>query len=89
MNVDSVEEGIKKILMDVINPDLGSEELTGETGLVGKGIGIDSVGLLELVSAIENEFGIYFEEDDLTPELFQDIRSVAAYVEQRIEGGEA
>jgi acyl carrier protein len=46
-----------------------------ETGL------LDSLGILDLVHFVETEFFINVSDDDLSPENFQSLAAVAAFVE--------
>jgi len=50
--------------------------------LLEKGI-LDSLGILEVVMFIEHEFQIILNDDDLMPENFQSICSIAAFVQRR------
>lgn len=51
-----------------------------ETGLV------DSLGILDLVHFVENEFSIHVADEDLSPENFQSLAAVAAFVEAKQAG---
>ena len=44
---------------------------------------IDSLGILELVDFLTAEFDIPIDDDDLTPENFDSIRSLVAFVESK------
>ena len=44
-------------------------------------LGYESFSFVELVVAIEEEFGIEFEDEDLNFRRFDDLHAVAAYVE--------
>ena len=48
---------------------------------------IDSMGVLELVGFIEQEFSILVSDDDLTPENFQNVDSIARFVERHTQAG--
>ena len=80
MTSQEVQDRIKHIIVKQINPELKAEELRPETPLIGRGVGLDSVSLLELIVAIEGDFGMRFDEKDLTPELFSNVSSIAEYV---------
>lgn len=56
--------------------------LENETKLVGGGLGLDSVALLEFSLALEKEFGIEIGESDLTPENFQTLGTVSALIKR-------
>ncbi len=47
-----------------------------------KGI-LDSTGILEVVSFIEEKFGIAVEDDDLIPENLDSIDNIAAFVARK------
>ncbi|WHX28330.1 phosphopantetheine-binding protein [Brevibacillus agri] len=47
-------------------------------------VGINSLGFIRLVVAIENEFGFQFEDDMLNVELFETIQQLIAYIEGKV-----
>ena len=55
--------------------------LSSEEPLLGSGI-VDSLGIMRLVSYIEEEFGVVVPEDELIPEHFQTVSRLAAFVER-------
>lgn len=44
---------------------------------------IDSLGITQLVSFLEEEYGIAVGDEDLTPENFRSIDSIAGFVSQK------
>jgi acyl carrier protein len=42
--------------------------------------GVDSVALVQIIVKIENELGIVFDENDLSPELFRTVNNISAYL---------
>lgn len=59
------------------------EELRDEDSFLENGI-IDSTGVLELISFLEERFGLKLEETDLTPENLDSIEKVTRLVESRL-----
>jgi acyl carrier protein len=59
---------------------LGDADPLLESGIV------DSLGVLDIVGFIESEFRIVVDDDDLTPENFQSIRRMTAFVEKKKSG---
>jgi acyl carrier protein len=55
-------------------------EITLNTGLLGRGIGLDSIDVLALVSAIEDEFGLTIADEDLRREHFATVRALVEFV---------
>ena len=56
--------------------------LRDETSFLDEGI-IDSTGILELVSFLEEEFSITVEDEDLVPENLDSINNVVTYLEKK------
>jgi acyl carrier protein len=46
---------------------------------------VDSLGILDLVGFLENEFGIAISDDDLLPENFRSITTIAAFIRAKME----
>jgi acyl carrier protein len=62
----------------------GSDEnLEDNTSFLDEGI-IDSTGILELVSFLEEEFSIIVEDEELIPENLDSINNVTAYLGQKL-----
>lgn len=57
--------------------------IEASTGLLGEGIGLDSVETLKLVCAIEEEFGLTIDESELTAVRFKTVASLAAFVDEK------
>ena len=66
--------------------EAGDEGLTDETPLLENGI-IDSLGLMELVAFIEEEFGVEIDDADIRVEHFRTVSDIARLVE-RLTGSE-
>ena len=54
-----------------------------DTSFLDEGV-IDSTGILELVSFLEEEFSIRVEDEELVPENLGSINSVVAYLTKKI-----
>ena len=61
------------------------EGLDDESSFLDEGI-IDSTGILELVSFMEEEFHIKVEDEELIPENLDSIANVVAYLEKKVSG---
>ncbi len=59
------------------------EEITPDKQLV-RDLDIDSFGLMDMVIAFENEFGIEIPDRDLR--LFHTVQDIVTYLEQRVPG---
>jgi len=64
-----------------------SETLEDDTSFLEQGF-IDSTGVLELVTFLEQRFGIEIADDELVPENLDSIRRVVAFVESKLQEAE-
>jgi acyl carrier protein len=64
---------------------LGDETAFGEsTGLLGQGIGLDSVEALQLVATMEEVFGLTIVDEDLDAAHFQTVGTFTRFIEERL-----
>ena len=76
-----IQETIKQILADDLQVDAAQlENITADTPLLGRGIGLDSVEALRLGLGLENAFNISIPDRDLTAELFASLGALTRYV---------
>ena len=68
-------------MIQMVNPDAPTDP---EAKLIDEGF-IDSFGAYMILAQIELEFGIAAEESEMCYENFKDLRSIAAYVSQKLE----
>ena len=73
-------EEIKQQLKDFIVDELGVDpnELQFDTPLFGEGIGLDSIDSIEIISFVDETFGVSMNGVDKTD--FLSIDTIAAYV---------
>jgi acyl carrier protein len=45
---------------------------------------LDSIGVLDLLGYLENEFGIVVQDDDLVPENLQSVNRIAEFVQAKL-----
>jgi len=67
---------IKTLRLETVKP----EDIQDDTPLFGEGLGLDSIDALELVVALEKEFGIKITDDEVGPQVFQNIGTLAAFI---------
>ena len=69
-----------KELIGGLDIHLSADQIDETMFLFEGGLGLDSFAVLEIIVGIEQEFGIEFPEEDLTPESFQDLRALGDVV---------
>jgi acyl carrier protein len=76
----SRELAIREFLITSFLPDVAPDEIAGDDDLLASGV-IDSLGLLTLISWVEEHFSISVEDDDLSPDKFSSVDAICAYVD--------
>lgn len=62
------------------------DALDNEASFMDEGL-IDSTGILELVSHLEESYGIEILEEELTPDNLDSVNRIAAYLTRKLAGG--
>lgn len=76
-----VESKLKHFIATELMYGEDDSVLSSDEPLLGSGI-VDSLGIMRLVSFIEEEFGVEVPEQDLVPEHFQTVNRLAAFVQR-------
>ena len=84
VNSAEIENRIKTVIKKRLKLKVKMGELSKDTPLIGKGLGLDSVGVLELVVGLEEEFNIMFEDSEMSIELFENIGSLTNYISEKL-----
>ena len=77
---DLIEQLKSKIVDVLMLEDLEPAEIEDDAPLFGEGLELDSIDALELVVMLEKEYGIVLEDREVGKEVFQSVRTMAAYV---------
>ena len=80
MSGDAIQGQLKSVIPKQF-PLARKRNLGIDDRLLGEGI-IDSLGVLDIVGYLETEFRISIADDDLTPENFETIGRLTAFVER-------
>ncbi len=71
---------VRSILVTQLKVALQPEQIELDAPLFGTGLGLDSVDAVELVVAIETEFGLHLPEGAAGPAQFRTVHSVVQLV---------
>ena len=75
---------IKRLIVDSLNlGGMKPEMIDDHAPLFGDGLGLDSVDALELVVALEKEFGIKIKSQEMGREVFSSVASLSQFIEGR------
>jgi acyl carrier protein len=85
--MNAIQEQLRALIIRTLRlEDANAEELGAETPLFGEGLGLDSIDALELVVALEKEFGIKIGDDEVGPEVFKNLTTLGAFIESKRKG---
>jgi len=80
-NISSI---IKQLLIDTLSLDLAVEDMENDLLLLGNIPEFDSMAIVSIITAIEEEFNFMADDDDLSAEVFESVASLICFVEERI-----
>ena len=80
----AIPNRIKRLIVESLHLEgMKPEMIEDEAPLFGEGLGLDSVDALELVVALEKEFGIKIRSQELGREVFSSVSSLSEFIEAR------
>jgi len=79
-NNSRLAEAVREVLQRVLGRSLD----LGDRSISLRSLGLDSVVMVELISALETEFHIRVLDEEITPVHFQSIDSIAGYLEGKL-----
>lgn len=83
MNVTDILQTISLIIIERNMADTAKADLTSSTRLIDD-VGLDSVGMLDLITAVEKQFGITISLEDLEIESLNNSGTFAALIERKL-----
>jgi acyl carrier protein len=72
---------VKQLIIDSLRIEgLTPDEIDTDAPLFGEGLGLDSIDALQLVVAMEKDFGVIVPDAETGTIVFQSVRSMAHYI---------
>ena len=81
------EDRIRQHIITTLLYDQDLTELADDEPLVGPGM-LDSMGVMQLILGLEEEFAIRIPDEDVVPERLETVHSVAEWVRAIVAAGE-
>ena len=75
------KEVLRRFVVEKLAKVKNVEAVDDTTNLIESGV-IDSLGIVNLVSYLENAFGVKIKDEDIIPDHFESIRAIAEYLER-------
>lgn len=79
----SASEQVKRLLAEVLQLGDRAQSIDADTPLLGNLPELDSMAVVNLVTAIEDQFDIVIEDDEISAETFETFGSLCAFVEDK------
>lgn len=75
---------VKHILRDTLQLGARAERMNLDTRLLGDLPEFDSMAVIAIVTAIEEEFGVAFSDDELSAETFETLGALVRLVDSKV-----
>jgi acyl carrier protein len=85
LDVEEIVSILKSILLDEMEVRCSADQIDGAAPLLGDGLGLDSVVIVELISSVEQRFSIEFQDADLRTSNFANLNALAEIIRLRRE----
>ena len=84
--VITTQDRIKRLIVESLNLEgMKPEMIEDDAPLFGEGLGLDSVDALELVVALEKEFGIKIKSQEIGREVFSSVSTLSEFIAGRTD----
>ena len=85
-DANELKAQIREMLIQNLMLQVSAEEITDETPLFGEGLGLDSVDALQIVVALDKQFGLKIKDPEVAKQVLQNVNTIAAALEQHSKG---
>lgn len=87
-DLNELKPRIKQLMVENLMLQMTAEEIGDDKALFGpESIGLDSVDALQLVVALDKNFGLKIPDPAAAKEILQNVNTIAAAVQKAIESG--
>jgi acyl carrier protein len=80
----NVAEDIKTMLADVLSLGARKSQLNESTPLLGSIPELDSMAVVNVITAMEDRFGISVEDDEISADTFATLGSLIGFVKSKL-----
>lgn len=79
-----IEAAVRSFIVDDLRWTGSATNLTSEFALIENDV-LDSMGIFELVSFVEERFGIEIDDEDLVPDNFETIGAISSLIMRKTD----
>jgi acyl carrier protein len=81
--MQSLDE-VRDILSDVLSLGERKSSLNVDSGLLGSIPELDSMAVVNVITALEEHFGIMVDDDEISARTFETLGSLTSFIEQKL-----
>ncbi len=85
MDKQSISALIKEVIVNTVGQSLAPNPFPDDYPLLGNLL--DSLAVTNLIVALEEQFGIFFNDDDLSAEAFATVNALVALLDKKLNAG--
>lgn len=80
-DIGALQQEIAELIVKALNLEVSASEIDPEQPLYGKGLGLDSIDILEIALVVSKRYGLQLKADsEDNHRIFGSLHSLAAYV---------
>lgn len=77
-------QDVKQLLITTLRLGAHGQALTAQSALLGAVAELDSMAVIQLVTAMEEHFGISIQDEDISGKNFATLASLSAFVDSKL-----
>lgn len=77
-------EDIRQLVGDVLRLGERATEMTADTALLGNIPEFDSMAVVSVITALEEQYGLVVEDDDVSAETFETLGALTDFVNSKL-----
>jgi len=82
--MNDLKDGLRTLIIEKLKlEEVKPEDIADDTPLFGEGLALDSIDALELVVALEKEFGIKVEDEEVGAKAFKNLSTLAEFIHEK------
>lgn len=82
-STNDLKARVRQMLVESLMLQIKPEEITDDLPLFGEGLGLDSVDALQLVVALEKNFGLKIKDAEMARDVLKSVNTIVVAVENR------